>query len=169
MIQALELLQSPDAAAANCLESVLRAADTRDRDLVLIAAAIYARPDCLPLDIAARVTGLLAEPALPPRTRGLAREVLEFLLTTPLAPSVLKHVTALASQPGLSAETYEELCRVLQYAASWACPLLDLAAVVAMAEAEHLRAFRDPLCERVIELALHASERADQEGAPVTA
>ena len=162
MSQAIELLQLPDTAAADCLESVLRAADTHDRDLVLIAAAIYARPDCLPLDIASRLTGLLAEPALPPRTRGLAREVLEFLLATPLAPSVLKQVTALASQPGLSAEVYAELCRVLEYAASWACPLLDLAAVVTMAEAEHLRPYRDPLCERVIEPALHASgESAD--------
>ena len=97
-----------------------------------------------------------------PRTRGLAGEVLEFLLATPLALSVLKQVTTLASQPGLAAEAYEELCRVLQYAASWACPLLEVASVVTMAEAEHLRPYRDRLCERVIEPALHAcGESAD--------
>jgi hypothetical protein len=162
MSQAIELLQAPDTAAADCLESVLRVADSHDPDLVLIAAAIYARPDCLPPDIAARLTGLLAEPALPTQSRGLAREILEFLLATPLAPSVLKQVTALASQPGLSREVYEELCRVLEYAALWAGPLLDLAAVVAMAEGEHLRPYRDLLCEHVIEPALHAcGESAD--------
>ncbi len=162
MSQAIALLQGPNTAAADCLESVLRAVDTHDRDLVLIAAAIYARPGSLPLDIAARLSVLLADPALPPRTRGLAREVLEFLLATPLAPSVLKHVTALASQPGLPAEVYAELCGILQYAASWAGPLLDVAAVATMAEAEHLRPYRDLLCERVIEPALHASgESAD--------
>jgi hypothetical protein len=157
MSQALELLQSRGTVPADCLVSVLRSADNQDQDLVLIAAAIYARPDCLPPDLASRLTGLLAEPALAPRTLGLAREVLEFLLATPLAPDVLKQVTALASQPGLSAEVYAELCRVLEYAALWACPLLDVAAVVTAAEAEHLRPHRDRLCERVIEPALHAS------------
>ena len=162
MSQAIELLQTPDTTAADYLESVLRAADSHDRDLVLIAAAIYARPDCLPADIASRLTDLLAGMALPPRTRGLAREVLEFLLATPLAPSVLKQVTKLASQPGLSGEVYQELCRVLEYAALWAGPLLDVAAIVTMAEGEHLSPYRDRLCERVIEPALHASgESAD--------
>jgi hypothetical protein len=162
MIQALELLQSPDTAAADCLESVLRSADTRDRDLVLIAAAIYARPDCLPPDVVSRLTGLLAQPALPPRTLGLAREVLEFLLATPFAPTLLKQVTALASQPGLSREVYAELCRVLEYAAAWAAPLLEVVAVASMAEAEHLRPYRDRLCDRVIVPALYASgESAD--------
>ena len=98
----------------------------------------------------------------PPRTLRLAREVLEFLLATPLAPSVLKQVMALAAQPGLSAEVYAELCHVLEYAALWARPLLDVAAIAAMTEAEHLRPYRDRLCEGVIEPALHASgESAD--------
>jgi hypothetical protein len=157
MNQALDLLQSPETAGVDCLDSVLRAADTYDRDLVLIAAAIYARPDFLPQDIASRLTGLLTKPALPPRTLGLAREVLEFLLATPLAPSVLEQVTQLASQPGLSAEAYAELCRVLEYAASWTCHLLDVGAMVTLAEAEHLRPHRDRLCKRVIEPALYAS------------
>jgi hypothetical protein len=61
MIQALELLQSPHAAAANCLESALCSADTYDRDFVLIAAAIYARPDCLPPEVARELLPLLED------------------------------------------------------------------------------------------------------------
>ena len=162
MSQAIELLQLPETAPKDCLESVLRAADTYDRDLVLIAVAVYARPELLPLDIVSRLAGILAQPGLPPRTLGLAREVLEFLLATPLAASVIKEVTALAAQPGFAVEVYEELCRVLEYAAGWASQLLDVAVIATLADADHLRPYRNRLCERVVEPALHASgERAD--------
>lgn len=157
MSQAIDLLQSPDAAPPDCLRSVLQAPDRYDRDLVLIAAAIYSRPDYLPLDILSRLTGLLANPSLSPRTLGLAREVLQFLLATPFTPGLLTEVMALASQPGLSAEVYADLCQVLEYAAAWACPLIDLAALVTMAEAGHLQSYRDRLCALVIEPAVHAT------------
>jgi HEAT repeat protein len=162
MNQAIDLLQSPDTAAADCLESVLRSAHSYDRDLVLIAAAIYARPDFLSSDIVSRIVALMAEPGLPPRTCGLAREVLEFLLATALASSVLKQVTALASQPGLYPEVYAELCHVLEYAGFWAGPRIEVGAVVSVAEAEHFGPYRERLCKGVIEPALHASgESAD--------
>jgi len=154
---ALALLQAPETAPPDCLASVLRARDQFDGDFVLIAAAIYARPRLLPPDLPARVTGLFAEPALPPRTATLAREVLEFLLATPLAPAVVEQVVALATQPGLSAHAYTELCAFLEYAAWWACPLLDAAALVTLAEAAHLLPHRDLLCRRVLEPALYSA------------
>jgi len=154
---AVELLHAPEAAPPDCLASVLRAADRVDRDLLLVAAAIYSRPELLPSDLPARLMRVLAEPALSSRTAALAGEVLEFLLATPLAPPVVDHLLALAAQPALPAQAYTQACAVLEYAAWWASPLLDPAAVVAVAEAAHLHAHRDLLCRRVLEPALYAA------------
>ena len=122
--QAVDLLQFPDAASLGSLETVLASPDAYEQDLVLIAAAIYARPGILPQDLATRLTGLLADSAAPPRTRSLAREMLAFVLATPLASSVLGEVNSLALQPGHSPDVYAELCQLLEAAAMWACPLV---------------------------------------------
>jgi hypothetical protein len=154
---AVELLQSPGAAPPDCLASVLRATDRVDRDLILIAAAIYARPELLPADLPSRLTRVLVEPSLPPHTVILAARVLEFLIATPLAPSVIEPVLALAAQPGFPAEAYTHCCAILEYAAWWSCALLDPCAVVCLAEAAHLRPHRELLSRRVLEPALYGA------------
>jgi len=153
----LDLLQAPGSVPADLLAPVLRAPDRHDADLVLIAAAVYARPELLPEDAARRVCALLANPELPTLTAGLAREVLEFLLATRLAASVASTVWELLARPGLLAHAYEALCGVVEYTAWWACDLLDLPALLAAAEGEHSLVYRSRIFERAIEPAVHCA------------
>ena len=91
------------------------------RPLIRMARAIFAEPESLPANSVTVAIGALVDSATPV-AREQARSVLQFLLATEHAESVVAAVEQALSQEGREAETYQALCSVLsRYAAGWAC------------------------------------------------
>jgi hypothetical protein len=127
-----------------------------DRALSLLAAVIYWRPDLVCTKIVASLELLFAGRSLPPAIHRHASEVLSFLLATPAAPHTLNLLLRMLARPGRPSTEYSDLLDSLAYASSWAASRLDLDALIALAEAEHLAGQRERLLHEAIERAMFA-------------
>jgi peptide chain release factor subunit 1 len=125
-----------------------------------LAAVVYSRPDLLDDEVVSSLVALFSGPPLLPPIYRAAGRVLSFLLGTPVAPRACAALVDLLLQPDHAPAIYDILLQSLQYAASWALPLLDLETVVSLAEQVHISSHRDVLLRWVIERCLFATPEA---------
>src|SRR4051812_32583362 len=146
---ALERLRAPGLSAETC------------RHLLSVLASIaYSRPDLIGKEAANSLRTLLGGPPLPEAIYDEAGEVLNILLTTPAADHAIEALFRLLSSPNGPETFYATLLRSLHYAALWAITLLDLTALVSLAEHAHLTRHRERLLHEVIERALFSDPSA---------
>ncbi len=129
--------------------------DSGGSPLVAIARAIFAGTP-LPPDAPGVALSALAG-AETAALREDARGVLQFLLSTERAESVVSAVQMTLTELGHAPEVYQALTGVLESAAFWARWALNADTLVETAAMSHLAAYRVFLCERVIVPALFAA------------
>src|SRR5262249_9508707 len=119
---ALQILEQPDtagpAAPGDCAAA-----------FVWWASLAYSRPDLLNETAVRDLTRLFVRPDLPPDVSWRAGEVIQILLTTPVARIAVDAILETLRRPELSPEMRQAIFRALEFAVLWACALLDLASL----------------------------------------
>ena len=136
-----------------------------DRALLALASVIFTRPDLPDDNSVSSLLVLFRRTDLPANTFRLAGEVMNFLLTTPVAVRAAEGALKVLSQSNLSPEVYTALLATLRHAVTWAKDLLYLDVLLALAELEHLTAHRDYLHQEIIEPCLYTAGESATAGA----
>src|SRR5215813_2206261 len=136
-----------------------------DLALLVLASVIFTRPNLLDHTSVSNLLTVFRKPELPANTFRLAGEVMNFLLTTPVAVRVAKATLDVLSQPDLSPEVYKALIGTLRHAVTWAKDLLNLDTLLSLAELEHLTTHRDYLLQEIVEPCLYAAGESATAGA----
>ncbi len=131
-----------------------------DRALLVLASAIFTRPDLLDHNSVSSLLTLFRRADLPAGTFRLAAEVMNFLLTTPVAARAVEATVTILSQPNQPSDVYEALLKTLRYAVTWAKELLDLETLSDLSEFEHLSSHRDYLLQEIVEPCIYAAGEA---------
>ena len=164
---ALMVLDEPQSEAEGALtasEDALTAIDLPpevcDRALLVLASAIFTRPDLLDHKSVSSLLTVFRRADLPAGTFRLAAEVLNFLLTTPVAARAVEATVTILSRPNQPSDVYEALMGTLRHAVSWAKELLDLETLSGLAEFEHMSSHRDHLLQEIVEPCIYAAGEA---------
>lgn len=128
-----------------------------DRALLVLASVIFTRPDLLDHKSVSSLLTVFRRADLPAGTFRLAAEVMNFLLTTPVAARVVEATVTILSRPNQPSDVYEALMGTMRHAVTWAKELLDLETLSGMAEFEHLSSHRDYLLQEIVEPCLYAA------------
>src|SRR6185295_16974845 len=128
-----------------------------DRALLVLASAIFTRPDLLDHNSVSSLLTVFRRADLPAGTFRLAGEVMNFLLTTPVAARAVEATVTILSQPNQPSDVYEALMGTLRHGVTWAKELLTLETLSGLSEFEHLSSHRDYLLQEIIEPCLYAA------------
>jgi len=128
-----------------------------DRALLALASAIFTRPDLLDHKSVSSLLTVFRRADLPAGTFRLAAEVMNFLLTTPVAARALEATVTILSEPNRPSDVYEALIGTLRHAVTWAKELLDLETLSGLSEFEHLSSHRDYLLREIVEPCIYAA------------
>ena len=128
-----------------------------DRALLVLASAIFTRPDLLDHNSVSSLLTVFRRADLPAGTFRLAAEVMNFLLTTPVAARAVEATVTILSQPNQPSDVYKALLKTLRYAVTWAKELLDLESLSDLSEFEHLSSHRDYLLQEIVEPCIYAA------------
>src|SRR5262245_6508906 len=145
------------AAFSDALNSPDLPPEVCDRALIVLASVIFTRPDLLDHYVVSSLLPVFRQAELPANTFRLAGEVMNFLLTTPVAAPAAEATFKLLGQPDLSPEVYRVLMATLRHAVTWARELFDLERLLVLAEFEHLGAHRDYLFQEIVEPCLYSA------------
>lgn len=145
------------AASEDALMTVDLPPEVCDRALLVLASAIFTRPDFLDHNSVSSLLTVFRRADLPAGTLRLAAEVMNFLLTTPVAARAVEATVAILSQPNQPSDVYEALMGTLRHAVTWAKELLDLKTLSGLSEFEHLSSHRDYLLKEIVEPCLYAA------------
>jgi hypothetical protein len=161
---ALTALDEPQHEAEGALaasEDALMARDLPpevcDRALLVLASAIFTRPDLLDHKTLSSLLTVFRRADLPAGTFRLAAEVMNFLLTTPVATRAVEATVTILSRPNQPSDVYEALMGTLRHAVTWAKELLDLETLSDLSEFEHLSSHRDYLLQEIVEPCIYAT------------
>jgi len=165
---ALEILQTPDpnktANAVVAAEEVLRGPEpsehTHDHALLVLLCAAYVHPQSITESIVATLSAVLMNAPIRKDTCRIAKAVLQGLIATPLASSVIDHIAVLLEQRDLSGAATATLMETLEFAATWARAMLHPPKMIRIAECEHLQRYRAPFLRRILEPCVYAAGAA---------
>src|SRR6266853_1346288 len=125
--------------------------------LLRLAFQARAEPERLTRAELDRLTALLRSPGLDPEILGQAGQVMNFLVSSPLAGLAIGEVATLLRETNHSPAVYETLVHSLRYAVSWRRPLLDRDELASLATLDHLLLHRGFLLAEVLEPCLFGS------------
>lgn len=145
------------AASEDALTAIDLPPEVCDRALLVLASAIFTRPDLLDHTSVSSLLTVFRRADLPADTFRLATEVMNFLLTTPVAARALEATVTILSRPNQLSDVYEALLGTLRHAVIWAKELLDLETLSALSEFEHLSSHRDYLLQEIVEPCIYAA------------
>jgi ADP-heptose:LPS heptosyltransferase len=145
------------AASEDALMTVDLPPEVYDRALLALASAIFTRPDFLDYNSVSSLLTVFRRAGLPAGTFRLAAEVMNFLLTTPVAARAVEATVTILSQPNQPSDVYEALLGTLRHAVTWAKELLDLETLSGLPELEHLSSHRDYLLQEIVEPCIYAA------------
>jgi ADP-heptose:LPS heptosyltransferase len=148
------------AASQDALTAVDLPPEVCDRALLVLASAIFTRPDLLDHKSVSSLLTVFRRADLPAGTFRLAAEVMNFLLTTPVAARAVEATVAILSRPNQPSDVYEALMGTLRHAVTWAKELLDLETLSRLSEFEHLSSHRDYLLREIVEPCIYAAGEA---------
>jgi len=160
-LMALDEPQNEAEGALAASEDALMARDLPpevcDRALLVLASAIFTRPDLLDHKSVSSLLTVFRRADLPAGTFRLAAEVMNFLLATPVAARAVEATVTILSRPNQPSDVYEALMGTLRHAVTWAKELLDLETLSGLSEFEHLSSHRDYLFQEIIEPCLYTA------------
>jgi ADP-heptose:LPS heptosyltransferase len=145
------------AASEDALMTVDLPPEVYDRALLALASAIFTRPDFLDYNSVSSLLTVFRRAGLPAGTFRLAAEVMNFLLTTPVAARAVEATVTILSQPNQPSDVYEALLGTLRHAVTWAKDLLDLETLSDLPEFEHLSSHRNYLLQEIVEPCIYAA------------
>ena len=160
-LMALDEPQNEAEGALAASEDALMARDLPpeacDRALLVLASVIFTRPDLLDHKSVSSLLTVFRRADLPAGTFRLAAEVMNFLLTTPIAARAVEATVTTLSRPNQPSDVYEALMGTLRHAVTWAKELLDLETLLGLSEFEHLSSHRDYLFQEIVEACLYTA------------
>lgn len=145
------------AASEDALTAIDLPPEVCDRALLVLASAIFTRPDLLDHKSVSTLLTVFRRANLPAGTFRLAAEVMNFLLTTPIAARAVEATLTVLSRPNQPSDVYEALTGTLRHAVTWAKELLDLETLSRLSEFEHLSSHRDYLLREIVEPCIYAA------------
>jgi len=148
------------AASQDALMTIDLPPEVCDRALLVLASAIFTRPDFLDHNSVSSLLTVFRRADLPAGTFRLAGEVMNFLLTTPVAARAVEATVTILSQPNQPSDVYKALMGTLRHAVTWAKELLDLETLLGLSEFEHLSSHRGYLLQEIVEPCLYAAGEA---------
>jgi ADP-heptose:LPS heptosyltransferase len=148
------------AASSDALMTIDLPPEVCDRALLVLASAIFTRPDLLDSKSVSSLLTVFRRADLPAGTFRLAAEVMNFLLTTSVAARAVEATVAILSQPNRPSDVYEALMGTLRHAVTWAKEILDLETLSGLSEFEHLSSHRDYLLREIVEPCIYAAGEA---------
>jgi hypothetical protein len=145
------------AASEDALTAVDLPPEVCNRALLVLASAIFTRPDLLDHKSVSSLLTVFRRADLPAGTFHLAAEVMNFLLTTPVAARAVEATVAILSRPNQPSDVYEALLGTLRHAVTWAKEFLNLETLSDLSEFEHLSSHRDYLLREIVEPCIYAA------------
>lgn len=145
------------AASQDALTAIDLPPEVCDRALLVLASAIFTRPDLLDHKSVSSLLTVFRRADLPASTFHLAAEVMNFLLTTPVAARAVEATVTILSRPNQPSDVYAALMGTLRHAVTWAKERLDLETLSGLSEFEHLSSHRDYLLQEIVEPCIYAA------------